>query len=198
MIRGVIFDIGGVIIRTPQKEYYSYLSGISGKSTIKVQEIIKSRLPSFETGKITIGKFSSEISKSLGIRKNQFRWIEFYKERVKVNEPVVRMASDMHKKYITGYLTNVDRNRHAFTVKLFPKNIFDYKFTSFNIGCLKPDPKIYEYVIKKISLDPEELLLIDNEMQNIQGARELGINAVQFKNVKLLKYELSKLDVPIG
>jgi putative hydrolase of the HAD superfamily len=198
MIRGVIFDIGGVIIRTPQKEYYSYLSGISGKSTVKVQEIIKSRLPSFEAGKITLDKFSAEISKSLGIRKNEFRWIEFYKERVKVNESVVRLASILHKKHITGYLTNVDRNRHAFTVKLFPKNIFDYKFTSFRIGCLKPDPKIYEYVLKKISLDPEELLLIDNEMQNIRSARKLGINAVQFKNVKLLKYKLSKLDVPIG
>ena len=104
MIRGVIFDIGGVIIRTPQKEYYSYLSGISGKSTVKVQEIIKSRLPSFEAGKITLDKFSAEISKSLGIRKNEFRWIEFYKEHVEVNESVIRIASSIHKMYITAYL----------------------------------------------------------------------------------------------
>ena len=197
MIRGVIFDIGGVIIKTPQKEYYSYLSGISGKNTREVQEIIKSKLPIFETGKITLDKFNAEISKSLGIRKSQFRWIEFYKERVKVNESVIRIASSIHKMYITAYLTNVDKNRHAFTVKLFPKDIFDYKFTSFSIGRLKPDPKIYEYVIKKISLDPGELLLIDNEMPNIEGARKQGINAVQFKNVKLLKDKLSRLDISI-
>jgi putative hydrolase of the HAD superfamily len=197
MIRGVIFDIGGVVIRTPQEEYYSYLSEVSGKNLNKVQGLIKSRLPSFETGKINLDKFSTEMSKALGINKSQFRWIEFYKERVKVNKPVIRIASGIHKKYTTAYLTNVDRNRHAFTVKLFPKNIFDYKFTSFSIGYSKPDPKIYEYVIKKISLAPSELLLIDNELQNIRSARKIGMHAVQFKNVKLLKDKLSGLDIAL-
>ena len=53
--------------------------------------------------------------------------------------------------------------------------MFDYVFLSFEIGLRKPDREIYEYVLKSIQTTPNNVLFIDDYINNIQGAKECGI-----------------------
>ena len=49
-----------------------------------------------------------------------------------------------------------------------------------NSGVLKPDPRGYRRVIDRIDLPPERLLFIDDQPVNVAGAERLGMEAVHF------------------
>ena len=65
---------------------------------------------------------------------------------------------------------------------------FEYKFLSYNIGHLKPEPEIYHHVIDNIPFPKEELFFIDDLKSNIESARSEGIDSVQYSDYdELLK-----------
>ena len=53
-------------------------------------------------------------------------------------------------------------------------------FFSYVIGSRKPDPKIYEYALRSLSVNPDQCFFIDDLEENIKMARTLGMNAYQF------------------
>lgn len=52
---------------------------------------------------------------------------------------------------------------------------FDKMYLSFEMGVMKPSKKIYEMVIEGSNLDPKETLFIDDGVQNVEAAREMGM-----------------------
>jgi putative hydrolase of the HAD superfamily len=59
----------------------------------------------------------------------------------------------------------------------------------------KPDPEIYQYLLTKYSLVPEECLFIDDLSQNIDGAKSVGIDGIVLTNHTQVKADLKKLKV---
>ncbi len=53
---------------------------------------------------------------------------------------------------------------------------------SYKVRMLKPDPEIFEYIIKEYGLVPEETVFIDDNADNIKTAATFGINTVLFKD----------------
>ena len=49
---------------------------------------------------------------------------------------------------------------------------------SYTLGTYKPDPRMYRDALEKMGLPPEETVFVDDGVENLQGARELGIQPV--------------------
>jgi len=60
--------------------------------------------------------------------------------------------------------------------------IFDDKIISGHVGLAKPDIKIYQLAIDKFHLTPERSLFIDDKIENIEGAKQLGIQTIHLQN----------------
>lgn len=56
------------------------------------------------------------------------------------------------------------------------KNCFDAFYLSQELNLRKPDPEIYEYVLEKHDLKPQETLFIDDTKENTETAAKLGIH----------------------
>ena len=69
----------------------------------------------------------------------------------------------------------------------------DGKVVSGKVKLIKPDHAIYETIIKKYSLNPAESVFIDDVKENVQAAKETGLNAIQFTNINDVKNQLEKL-----
>ena len=52
---------------------------------------------------------------------------------------------------------------------------FETLYLSYEVGLRKPDLRIFEYVLQDAGLLPERTLFIDDSIQHIQAASELGI-----------------------
>ena len=67
---------------------------------------------------------------------------------------------------------------------------YDYVFLSFEIGEVKPNKEIYEYVLNNVPFKGCDILFLDDAEPNINAALSLGINACLVKgedldNIKL-------------
>ena len=59
---------------------------------------------------------------------------------------------------------------------------------SSDVHIIKPSIEIYKYLLEKYQLNPEECLFIDDRKDNVDGAKNAGMNAVIFDN----NYEIIK------
>lgn len=57
---------------------------------------------------------------------------------------------------------------------------FDGGIVSYQVGLKKPDRKIYEILIDKYNIDPTSAVFYDDKPENVQAAKEVGLNAVVF------------------
>jgi len=56
----------------------------------------------------------------------------------------------------------------------------DKIFVSYELGLLKPDKAIYQSVLAKLNVKPEEVIFIDDKRENVEAAKSLGINGIVF------------------
>jgi putative hydrolase of the HAD superfamily len=67
---------------------------------------------------------------------------------------------------------------------------FDVLVWSFQLGIAKPDPAIYRHTLDELGSRPEETLFIDDKRENVEAARALGIQAIQYSTVERLRADL--------
>ena len=60
---------------------------------------------------------------------------------------------------------------------------------------MKPEPEIYELILSRYQLNPNECVFIDDLKANIIAAEEAGINGIQFKSTDQVKESLKSLNV---
>jgi putative hydrolase of the HAD superfamily len=77
-------------------------------------------------------------------------------------------TNDIHIQEFNHYLLN-EHNLPSL------EPFFESLYLSYEVGLRKPDPKIFEYVLQDAGLDPATTLFIDDSIQHIQAAHELGI-----------------------
>lgn len=64
---------------------------------------------------------------------------------------------------------------------------------SGEVGVIKPDPRIFELLIERFSIDPETAVYIDDVEANVIAARTFGIHAIHFTSPTALRGELAEL-----
>lgn len=62
--------------------------------------------------------------------------------------------------------------------KLGLRNNFDTFVISSYVGCFKPDERIFRAAIESIGLPVENLLFVDDSIENVRKAMQLGLSAV--------------------
>lgn len=63
---------------------------------------------------------------------------------------------------------------------------------SYDEVAIKKDPAFFHRLVKKNNLDPEEILFIDDDIDNITAASEVGIHTLWFRNYLHMKYVLRR------
>ena len=71
--------------------------------------------------------------------------------------------------------------------------IFDYDFSVSEIGLAKTDSRVYKLLAQKLKVKPEQIIYIDDNLMNLEAAREAGVKAIQYMNNKQIISEIEKL-----
>ena len=73
------------------------------------------------------------------------------------------------------------------------KELFDKVIISSDVGIIKPDPAIYELTTNKLRVKPNECLLVDDKLKNIDAAIKVGMKGILFESVEQSSAELNWL-----
>lgn len=193
MVRYFIFDLGNVIVDYTNKRYYDYLSGISGVKRSDVDYLVDPLVAKLEIGIITLEKFQNQVGNSLGIRPRQVKWLEYYKKTVKINNSVLGIVEDLHKKYKTAFLSNIDRSRYDFTMNnILDTSMFDHKYASCFLNIRKPDTEVFRYVAWQLGAKPADIVFVDDRPENVYSSCIVGMHGIRFVGAGKLHRELKR------
>lgn len=64
---------------------------------------------------------------------------------------------------------------------------------SAEVALLKPQPEIYQALLSRYDLNPSETVFLDDMPYNVEGAKQVGMAAIQFENASQCESELKEM-----
>jgi HAD superfamily hydrolase (TIGR01509 family) len=179
MIDTIIFDFGDVFINLDKEVTPAALKKLGLE---KWSSEIDSLNFNFENGLITRTDFLLGLNK-LVPKATQEEVLEAW-NGVLLDFPMYRLEflEKLSKKYQLFLLSNTDsihinhfkeKNGDEFYNRFY--NCFKKVYFSYDLGMRKPDEEIYNFVIKENNLNQKSTLFVDDNFDNIEGAKKTGL-----------------------
>jgi HAD superfamily hydrolase (TIGR01509 family) len=199
MINCVISDLGKVILFFDNDIFFRKMAGFCPFSADEIALRIrrhKDIIRSFDTGKTEPEDFYREVVLMLDAKIGQETFFRFYNDVFTANAPVLDLLKKLKPSNTMILLSNTDVKRFGFVKKKFPAVfLFDHYVLSYEVGFMKPNPKIYKEALKKAGVPAEECVFLDDMPENIQEAQRLGMSAVLYVPQTDLEGRLKKLNM---
>lgn len=197
MIKNIIFDFGGVLLDwNPHYLYDPYFGDVekaewfltnictypwnaqhdAGKLVAEGTAELVAQYPEWEK---EIRMYYSEFDKMLG---GQIAGMEDYIKELK------------GRGFRILGLSNWSFETFAMVRPKYPiLDLIEERVISGEEKVLKPNAEIYQIVLQRFGIKPEESVFIDDNENNIKGGENIGIQGIIFKDAKQLRTDLEKL-----
>ncbi len=202
MIQAVIFDVGGVLLRTedraPRQQWEARLGLAPGGAAALVfdSEIGQKA----QRGEISEPELWGWIGSHLNLSPDEtaaFR-IGFWAGD-QLDTGLVAFIRQLKSRYQTAIISNYASNLRPELTHLFGiADAFDEIIISCEEKVMKPDPEIFHRALRRLGRAPEEAVFIDDFRHNIEAAEAVGLAAVHFQPGLDLPLALQQLGVLLG
>lgn len=192
-ISTIIFDFGNVLYRPPSLAWFRRWKKLLGLDSNPQLEGLISNPDSSDymrdvfLGKIPEKKMWEDAVEHLGLNK---RIIDFFYKRFstkkRLNQPMVELLKELHQNHQTAILSNASDEARTLIVDVLELDRWvELIIISAEEKMVKPDSMIYELTLNRLGAKPETCLFIDDQPQNIEAAKALGMQAIQFTQNEL-------------
>jgi HAD superfamily hydrolase (TIGR01509 family) len=186
-IKAIIFDVDGVIFKTHDDNgNYLWSRNIKddlGLTSEHFSAIFSEKWEDIIRGKIDLNEhlgalFQEELFKDLKINLQQYiqYWLSHDHQ---VNQDMLRLVASLATPCYLG--TNQEALRTAHILGTVG-SCFQGCFASYKVGFIKPESGFFQHIQKTLSLPSNELLLIDDTKNNIDGAQKCGWHVYHYQN----------------
>jgi putative hydrolase of the HAD superfamily len=193
-LRAVVFDYGIVLTGPPNPEAWANLLHISGLPEESFTPRYWANRPSLDEGKLTGITFWQKFLREAGLPLDHAEDLSRWDARLWTVENPAMLAWQLRLKergLLTAILSNISDNVLESVEREFAWiHRFDVLVWSFQIGVAKPDPAIYRHTLDELGTRPEETLFIDDKRENVEAARALGMQAIQYSAIERLRADL--------
>lgn len=182
----IIFDFFGVmsseVAPTWLRKYFDE------DNAIRIKKEIVSRVDSGEISE-------DELNNELGILANipadtvKKEWMEI----VKINDSLVDFIKSIKNDYKIALLSNAS---NTFLTRILNKynylyELFDFIVISSDVKMVKPDAEIFNFLLDKVGVRAEDSLMIDDNANNLDGAKYAGIEGILYKDMESFRQEFN-------
>ncbi len=186
-IKNIVFDLGGVLV---DLEMERVCSGFREIGMPRMAELMDPCYPADVNERMESGKLSWEaacdemrrLDNRPDVTNAQIRGVyEAFLARIDLRK--IEQIEALRKR---GFRTYILSNTNPVAIEIVRAHfrrhhremeaLFDGIYLSFELGILKPDPAIFEEVMRRSGIRPEESLFIDDGQRNADAAHALGFN----------------------
>ena len=196
----IIFDLGGVLIDwnpeylyrkifTDEADMQHFLTEVCHGAWNKEQDRGRLFADAVRERAAEFPQYETQI------RSYHERWEEMLGGAIEEN---VQVLDDLWQKPdIHLYaITNWSAETFPTAKRLYPfLRYFEDTVVSGELKLVKPDAKIYQTLLDRHPIIPERAVFIDDVLENVEGARALGIYGIHLKPETDLRTELETLGV---
>ena len=185
-IRAVIWDMGGVLVRTENQVPRERLAERHGLTLKQLYNLV------FDTevsAKATLGIVQEEsvwqnIARTLNLDPEGLAaFMQEFWAGDGLDAGLHQFVNGLRANYKIGLLSNAwSGARSVLDQRYHMLDIFDVTIFSAEVGLAKPDPRIYQLVLGKLGVEAAQAIFVDDFQANIDAANSLGMHGVSFKN----------------
>jgi len=198
-IKAVIFDLGGVIVRTEYQAPRQHLAESFGMDYDEIDKVVFGGGPNGSAARASVGEITEEqhwlnVMKVLKQPASEYERIreEFFAGDV-VDLAIIDFLRSIKTSYKTGLISNAFSGLRDYIVREKFDDAFHSMVISAEVGVAKPDAKIYHIALEQLQVQPDEAVFVDDFYENIEACEKLGMKGVHFKNSQSALEHLKQL-----
>ena len=184
MIRTIVFDMGGVLIKFDREFFIRRLGVDSHDEEVLMNEVFCSlEWARMDRGSLTEEEAVKSVCARLPERLHLAaeRLVTMWERPILEVDGMYELVKELKDKgYKVYLLSNASVRQHEYWPRIPASELFDGKLISSDVHLVKPQPEIYRLFCDTFHVLPEECFFIDDSPQNIEGAYEVGIQGAIF------------------
>ena len=194
-----MFDLGGVVVRWDPD---AIIAGVFSdeKTRAKVREGLFAHPDWLELDRGTLGREAAitRAAQRTGISASDMkRLMHAVPPSLVVFPETVELLRKLKKK---GYPLYCLSNMHFASIEHLEQkesfwDVFDGRVISCRLQLCKPEPGIYEHLLRAFGLEASETIFIDDVQKNLDAAAKLGIRTLRFENAAQCERELARFGI---
>ncbi len=201
MIQAVIWDFGGVLVRTEDKIPRTRLAERLGLTYAQIDQLVFGSPSAFQgaVGEISAVQHWQSICQTLNLPVEQAARLrqEFFAGD-RLDQELVGYIRSLRPRYRTALLSNAWDDLRQDLEQLGLLDVFDETIISAEVRLRKPDLHIFQLAINRLGVNPAQAVFVDDFLENITAARQAGLAAIHFQNPEQARQELETLLVSVS
>lgn len=113
-------------------------------------------------------------------------------ERSHKNGRLLQFIENSRDRYKTGLVSNASANIKSLYGRGELRRYFDVVVLSYQVGVIKPEPRIYQIAVERLGVLPDECVFTDDNPANIAGAVACGMYGIVYTDFDTYIAELRK------
>ena len=195
-IQAVLFDLGGVILRT---EYQAPREHLAERLTMTYEDLDKIVFASETSRLASVGKLSTKdhwaaIMKRLGLPQSEAEQVysEFFAGDV-LDHELLDFIRSLRPQRKTALISNGWPDLRDYISRSGFVDAFDTLIVSAEVGLMKPDPRIYDLALSRLEAQAPQSALVDDTPVNVEAANALGMHGILFESTVQVRRELESI-----
>ena len=192
----LLFDLGGVLIDFAGFEELSRLvPGSLDRCEVRRRWIASPSVQSFERAEMTPREFARGVVREFELELSLEEFIDAFVGWARGPYSGARLLlGRIPDRYRLACLSN-SNELHTPLHRRSMESLLEKYYFSDELGMVKPDREIFEYVVRDLGVVPERIAFFDDTPVNVKAAREVGIMAFEVDGIMELEAELQGLGV---
>ncbi len=186
-VQALLFDLGGVLINIELAETFAIWSKYSAvpAEVLKQRFAIDESYRQHECGNISAQQYFASLRPSLGIDLTDAEFEQGWMAMLGVEVQGIEALLQQLQHLPLYLFSNTNAIHHEYWLKRYQAmlEVFDKQFVSSSLGQRKPDVDAFQSVADVIAVEPENILFFDDTLENINGAKKAGLQAVHVNSI---------------
>lgn len=197
MIKNIIFDVGKVLMAYEPDEYMEKLGftprereavnramfqhpfwNESDRGALSSEKLLEGFISHNSGYEKQIRQAYETVGGAIALMPHTLEWVKSLKDRG-------------YRLYILSNYADHTFGQTKEEMKFLP--YMDGTVFSFQCKFIKPEKEIYQYICEKYELLPEESVFLDDRKENVEAAREYGMQAIQFTTYEQASWQLEQI-----
>jgi epoxide hydrolase-like predicted phosphatase len=196
-IQAIIFDLGGVLLRTSDFEPRERLAAGLHMNRYQLEQFIFGGASGDQAqrGEISVQQHWENLRQQINYSPEEFEALvnDFF-EHDEIDEALLDYVRTLHKTYKTALLSNAwDDLRQVITERWHFEDAFDTMIISAEVRVAKPDPRIFQLTLERLGVKADEAIFVDDMKRNVDGALLAGLHAIQFQTSQQMRNDLESV-----
>lgn len=183
-IKAIIFDVGGVLVRTEDRTPRRRLEEQYGLQPGEAEFLVynSERGQQAQRGEITAAALWGWIQAHFGL--DAATLVDFRRQfwgGDRLNAPLLALVRALRPRYQTAIISNAMDDLLPTLTDVYPiADAFDLIVGSATERVMKPAPEIFLRTLARLGREPAEAIFIDDFAHNVAGAQAVGMAAIHY------------------